>query len=242
MPPPPAPGATATSAWQCVAAKPLLQTTQQWHPNHWHLAQRRQPESNMAMTDTNPETTSPAGPSAFRRAVRVGLYVLFLIAACLAAYQARLLVLSHRSPPGPAMVPGAHRAQPPDTSQPWDLQSPRQAAGAPLAEAGLRPFDKDSGGIAPPPGATAAMGFEQQSEGMTLQQRIYECPGTLETVKSYYAAALARGGFAPVQEKPLPDGSLTMLLAKGTTQVNLALRKTPGQAKMVRVVLIVSTE
>ena len=194
------------------------------------------------MADTSSQTGGgPDRRVTLRRAVLFAMYVLLVAATCFAAYQIRVFVIRRQAPPEFAPK-WSETAPPPPQSQPWNLNAPGQLAKVPMIDVGLRPFAADPGGIAPPPGSQALPGFERQAYKLKSQQRIYLCPGEPAQVKSYYEKVLARAGFTPVPNRAGPDPALTLLFAKGTTLANLTLQKLAGQAKMVRVVLIVTSE
>ena len=191
---------------------------------------------------TDVDTKNAAGPSkprASRPVLSLALYVFLLVTLCFVAYEVRLC-MARRSPAPPRRInnTGAadfrHSRQPPQ-SQSWD---PARAGQSALAGTNLTPLDKDPSGLAPPPGAKAGLGFQEQLPGQLEQQRAYECPGDLDAVKAYYAKLLGREGFALNPAKAAGD-SVELTFGKGVKYGILSLRKIPGQVKMVKVQLIV---
>ncbi len=187
--------------------------------------------------DTKNAVGSPK-PRGSRPALTLLLYVFLLATLCFVAYQVRLCV-ERRSPKPPLPlntgVADFRRLPKPPQSQPWNPARPGQSA---LSSVNLTPLDKDPSGLAPPPGAKAISGFEQRPPGQLQQQRAYECPGDLETVKSYYVKLLGREGFALIPGKAVNDAEETSFI-KGANFGILSLRKIPGQVKMVGIRLTV---
>jgi hypothetical protein len=191
------------------------------------------------MADDAPKNPiEPSKPRASHPALLLVLYAFLVAVICFVAYQVRLCVAG-RPPTSPRQLNmGAgdfRRSSGPPQSQPWD---PARASQSPLSMTNLTRLDKDPIGLAPPPGAKAISGYQQQPPGELQQQRTYDCPGDLETVKSYYVKLLGQEGFATTPGKAAAD-SVVLNFIKGVNYGILSLRKTPGQVKMVEIRLIV---
>ena len=191
----------------------------------------------MADAETK-NTVEPSKPRASHPAWLATLYIFLVAVLCFVAYQVRLCVAGRPNTPARHFNTGAadpHRPSEQPSSQPWD---PTRASQSPLSVTNMTPLDKDPSGLVPPPGAKAISGYQQQPPGEVQQQRTYECPGDLETVKSYYVKLLGREGFTMTPGKPAAD-SVVLNFIKGVNYGILSLRKNPGQVKMVEIRLIV---
>jgi hypothetical protein len=198
-----------------------------------------------------PPADQPKKPRQRLPLVTALLYLFLLATVCFVGYQVRLCVIgtstAARMPQAPVVDTGALKnpkpLYTPPQSQPGNMGGLVETQ--PAIEANITTIGSDPGGFAPPAGAKAIVGYEQQSPGQVQQQMEYQYPGELEAAKEHYVNLFKKEGFAVIPERPDPKApprdpqdSVNLNFTKDLLHVSLALRKLPGQVKMVRILIV----
>jgi len=106
-------------------------------------------------------------------------------------------------------------------------------ASDPMAASGLEPFEGDPGGIRPPDGARRSYGFARVALGERHEQTKYEFTGDPDAAEQYYRRALADAGYAVALGRDDPTGPRRIVAMKDAARVNVSLRKSPVEEKIV---------
>ncbi len=188
------------------------------------------------MNEIGPVRAGSDRPRASRRGV-VGaiLYLCLLAAGVFVGWQLHGLLYKPAptvsAPPDADTFRAAGRSERP-------ASSPAELVSSPLAASGLREFDGDPGGIAPPPAARRLAAFERQSPGLTQQQARYEWEGTTSDAAEFYRRQLEQRQFKLLRPVADDTDGEAMLFLKDRLSVNLSLKQRPRNDKIVIIVLV----
>ena len=186
-----------------------------------------------------PSGGDPAAADRRREVRRTSLYLGLMVAGAAAVWGAGELLRGHlvssRRPdrsgearPGPA---GEPKRTPRNAADPEDVS---------LSAVGLEPMDADPGQVAAPAGARRRFAFRRRYEGQLEQQARYEFDGPADEAVKHYRQAFARQGLSLVSDRTAPTGRRALVFEKGPAYACVALRKNPGQARVVIIVVTVA--
>jgi hypothetical protein len=171
---------------------------------------------------------------AWRSAVCLGLMVLGVFAAWLAARVVRAHLESSRAGDRDrAIFPG------PATQPQWRPEDPMEAFSRPFAAVGLARLDADPGEIPPPAGARMLYAFQRPRTDEIEQQAQYEFCGSGEEAAGHYRRVLEAEGFRLLRNAEAPAGERALVFEKAGAWATVRLRTNLQRAKSVIIVLTV---